>query len=118
MRMQKTAMEFVEFDAKDVITTSNQWTGYGMYAPYNLVQAFNESQGADGKKSFISMTGNAGGAYNPDVTMDDTNYYPSAPIKVDAPEWNLDNYTSNGVTYKQAKTLQDILDWLAGNNLQ
>lgn len=122
MRIEKTNMEFVEFDAKDIIMTSNQWTGYGMYASISVLNDYNKEYGSSGKYFYTSVTGSAGLGYNPTTKM--TSFTPpNTAYGTNFVDWTheamgKEYYTENDITYKQANTVQDILDWLEGNNIQ
>ena len=112
-----------------VIVTSYGWSGLGMYASQEILDQYNASYAATTGSSFrTGMMGSAGLGYNPNTKMTDktrpdislgTSFYDSnTQQSVTNEAMNSDYYRKNGTTYKQAKSVQDIVNWLSDNHIQ
>lgn len=117
MRIEKTSMDFVRFDAKDVIQTS--WAGFGMYASNALINKYNNERSENSIE--LQANGKFAGAYGFRYDLEnnrlgeDNVYSWSSPIRIGASSWDEEKDTYGNLTYKQAKNVQDIVDWLTQN---
>ena len=129
MRIEKTDMEFVTFDAQDVIMTSttgggsfSTWAGYGMYAKNEILIEYNENYGtqADGKFDFVYSSNGVGTfigtQYDCDVSVKKQQITGYA-LTGDSEYWNVNSFTDEDGTYQKASSLSDILAWIQQNGI-
>ena len=121
MRMQKTDMEFVTFDAQDILTTSGP-AGNPMAAQLGTIAAYNNEY-AGGNGSTGTITANSMLNSNTGI-----NGFDNASKANKWITYNVDNNdealrtaeaqsTDNKPTgsYYWAKTAQNVYDWLVAN---
>ena len=129
MRIEKTDMEFVTFDAQDVIMTSttgggsfSTWEGFGMYAKNEILIEYNENYGIEvgGTFDFVYSSNGVGTyigtTYDYDVSVKRQQINGSA-LTGDSEYWNVNSFTDEYGTYQKASSLSDILAWIQQNEI-